>query len=304
MGHIFISHVEEDQKIALEIAKGLEEAGYTTWYYERDGIPGVGYLEQVGKAIDQSQAIILIISPDSLGSNQVTNEVVRAYESRKPFIPVLQKINHDEFQRRQPIWRQALGDATSITIPPVGVSAILPRIIAGISSLGIHPIPGILAISFKFGVALAGFIFGKIILLKESRAASLVDKFSAGVKEKAGKLSIDVSLLFNKPITPGEIPNVVDKFAEEIKNRFGDKASSAFLIGVWIIAAMVTQEVEHRQTILPGIKQIAGQIGLDQTYINDSVAKLRKVQDKGEEFSEEVKKFIDETTSRLELLPP
>jgi hypothetical protein len=41
MSDIFISHVEEDEGIAQEIARGLESAGYTTWYYERDGVPGL-----------------------------------------------------------------------------------------------------------------------------------------------------------------------------------------------------------------------------------------------------------------------
>ncbi len=38
MSEIFISHVEEDADIALEIALGLEEAGYTIWCYEIDSI--------------------------------------------------------------------------------------------------------------------------------------------------------------------------------------------------------------------------------------------------------------------------
>ena len=36
VSEIFISHVEEDEGVALEIARGLEAAGYRTWYYERD----------------------------------------------------------------------------------------------------------------------------------------------------------------------------------------------------------------------------------------------------------------------------
>ncbi len=39
-GRIFISHVEEDSSIALRIASALEAKGYSTWYYERDSVPG------------------------------------------------------------------------------------------------------------------------------------------------------------------------------------------------------------------------------------------------------------------------
>jgi len=42
MHDILIAHVEEDAEVALEIALGLEEAGYSTWCYEVDDIPGPG----------------------------------------------------------------------------------------------------------------------------------------------------------------------------------------------------------------------------------------------------------------------
>jgi len=77
---IFISHVEEDEAIALDIAAGLEAAGYSCWYYERDGLPGVRYLVQIDKAIEQAQAIVVVISRDSLSSSQVDAEVERAHE--------------------------------------------------------------------------------------------------------------------------------------------------------------------------------------------------------------------------------
>ena len=117
MSHIFVSHVEEDSSLAGELAAGLEAAGYATWHYQRDTVPGAAYLIQVGKAIDECSAMMLIASPKSLDSNQVTNEVVRAFESGKHFIPVLSGITDAELKERQPLWRQALGASTSIPIP-------------------------------------------------------------------------------------------------------------------------------------------------------------------------------------------
>jgi hypothetical protein len=136
--HVFISHVEEDAKIALEIAEGLEKAGYKAWYYERDSLVGPSYLLQTKQAVEQSQAVIIIISPDSLSSNQVSKEVIRAHEACKPFVPVLHGISHIEWQQRQPEWQEAIGSATSIVIPNRGVAAILPRILGGLASLGVH----------------------------------------------------------------------------------------------------------------------------------------------------------------------
>jgi TIR domain/WD domain, G-beta repeat len=139
MSQVFISHVEEDRDIVEEMARGLEAAGYTTWYYERDSLPGLSYLIQTGQALERSQIVLLLISRDSLSSLQVTSEVIQAYESGKSFIPVLRDITHAEFQNRQPEWRRAVGTATSIPLPAGGAAAILPRIIAGLHILGVEP---------------------------------------------------------------------------------------------------------------------------------------------------------------------
>lgn len=139
MSDVFISHVEEDADLALEITLGLEEAGYGTWCYELDSVPGPSYLIQTGRAIEQCKAVVLLITAHSLGSHQVTREVVRAHEGGKPFVPVLRDMTHVEFQNRQPEWREAIGSATSIRIPSQGVASILTRIIDGLRALDIHP---------------------------------------------------------------------------------------------------------------------------------------------------------------------
>ena len=139
MSDVFVSHVEEDADIALEIALGLEEAGYTTWCYELDSIPGPSYLIQTGQAVEVSKAIVVVISSNSIGSRQVTGEVIRAHESNTKFIPILQGITHVEFQARQPEWREAIGAAASTSLPPEGVPPILPRIITGLGNLGVTP---------------------------------------------------------------------------------------------------------------------------------------------------------------------
>jgi hypothetical protein len=143
LSDIFISHVEENSDIAMKIAEGLEAVGYSTWYYERDSLPGPSYLLQTAREIERSKAVVLIISPHALGSHQVTKEVIRAHESGKPFIPVLKSITHVEFGNRQPEWREAVGSATSVTVGKGGVAAILPRILQGAKGLGISPSGGV-----------------------------------------------------------------------------------------------------------------------------------------------------------------
>jgi hypothetical protein len=139
---VFISHVEEDGAVALQLADALGDAGFSTWCYERDTIPGPSYLLQTSRAIESSRAVVVLISADSLGSHQVTSEVVRAHEEVKPFIPLLIGISREEFSVRQPEWREAIGSAATLELPPGGVSAVAPRIVEGLTALGVSPHPG------------------------------------------------------------------------------------------------------------------------------------------------------------------
>jgi hypothetical protein len=138
MGMIFFSHVEKDKQIVIELAQELDNEDYSTWYYERDGIVGSSYLLNTGTAIDESDAVILIISPYSLESpNQVTKEVVRAHESRKPIFPLLIDIDHEEFKYRQPEWREALGATVAIQVDKNDISGVMPQILEGLKTKNI-----------------------------------------------------------------------------------------------------------------------------------------------------------------------
>jgi len=139
MADVFVSHVEEDFQIALQFTQVLESAGYTMWYYERDGLPGVSYLVQTGQEIDRCRAVLLLISTHSLGSHQITKEVVRAHEAAKPFMPVLVDVSHVEFQNRQPEWREAIGGSASISLAGRDVPSVALTVKRGLIALGIRP---------------------------------------------------------------------------------------------------------------------------------------------------------------------
>lgn len=134
---IFISHVEENRATAEAIARGLEAAGYDAWSYEFSSVPGPTYLSQVMDAIEKASAVILVISPEALGSHQVAREIEAAHELDRPIIPVLQGITHEKYLQRRPEWRLALGAYTSIEVPPEGVDAIMPKLVGGLEALGV-----------------------------------------------------------------------------------------------------------------------------------------------------------------------
>jgi formylglycine-generating enzyme required for sulfatase activity len=126
--------------VVCEIARAIEQTGCTAWYYTRDSSPGPSHLAQVRLAIEVSRAVLVVVSKDSLDSQEVTHEIAAAYECRKPFLPVLLGMTHAEFLKRsQPLWRQALCAATFVGIPSRDSAAGLNRIVDGLTTLGIVP---------------------------------------------------------------------------------------------------------------------------------------------------------------------
>ena len=139
MADIFISYAHQDGDLVEELSPALEAAGFTTWYYEGKGAIGASYLRQIDQEIQNCHAMIVVVSPDSIESDQVSKEVIRAHEAKKKFVPVRRDITHAEFQERQPEWRMAFGAAVSAEVPEEGAAALCPRLVAGLKALGVEP---------------------------------------------------------------------------------------------------------------------------------------------------------------------
>ncbi len=135
---VFISYVQEDGAVAYEIAAGLESQGYSSWYYERDCPAGADYFEETHKAISDCEAMVIIISPRSLPSDQITREIVRAVESSKAPFPLLLEVTHDDYTHRRPGWHQAMAAANATRIPPERVATVVPSLVAGLGAKGIQ----------------------------------------------------------------------------------------------------------------------------------------------------------------------
>ena len=135
---VVICYAEEDSELAVRIANGLEAAGFSTWYYERDSVPGPPHIDQTTDAIESAEVVVLVISPRSIVAPQVESEVICAHEANKHFIPLLYELSHAEFEQQKPNWRRYLRAAASVRITPESVPAVLPRIVKGLERLREH----------------------------------------------------------------------------------------------------------------------------------------------------------------------
>jgi WD40 repeat protein len=89
MTKILISYSRKDSIIARKLIEEFKSLDLETWVDWEDIPPAVGWLEQIEQGIEQSDAFIFLISPDSVTSEVCKVEVEHARKNHKRIIPIL-----------------------------------------------------------------------------------------------------------------------------------------------------------------------------------------------------------------------
>ena len=92
--NVFLSHSHADKKWADALRTGLMEAGFQVWNPVDDMGAGINWHLEIGKALERSDAMIVLLSPDSVSSPSVRSEIEYALSGsqfRGRLIPVLLK---------------------------------------------------------------------------------------------------------------------------------------------------------------------------------------------------------------------
>ena len=84
----FISYSREDSAFALRLAGDLKAAGANVWLDQMDIEPGQEWDSAIEDAVTQAPRMLLILSPPSVKSRNVRNEISFALEEKKTIIPV------------------------------------------------------------------------------------------------------------------------------------------------------------------------------------------------------------------------
>lgn len=77
---IFISHAHQDETIALQLAKTLEENGWKTWFTRRDIQAGESWGEAIDRGLEECGIMIVLLSYHSVQSNWVKTETYIAID--------------------------------------------------------------------------------------------------------------------------------------------------------------------------------------------------------------------------------
>ena len=84
---IFVSYAHSDAEIVYREIRKFHEQGYPVWYDE--GIaPGNEWTAEIAKALNNCSLFVVMITPDSVASDNVKNEINFAVSRKKPFIAI------------------------------------------------------------------------------------------------------------------------------------------------------------------------------------------------------------------------
>ncbi len=106
----FISYAREDTVFATRLAQDLREAGARVWIDQLDIPMGERWDMAIEKALKSSSGLILVLSPDSVGSHNVLDEVSFALEENKRILPVMHKPCELPFRIRRLQYVDMTGD--------------------------------------------------------------------------------------------------------------------------------------------------------------------------------------------------
>jgi len=85
--YLFVSYAHRDSAAVYPMLLKFTQQGYQVWYDE--GIePGIEWPEEIANALDKSSLFVVFITPNSVNSENVRNEINFALAKKLPFIAI------------------------------------------------------------------------------------------------------------------------------------------------------------------------------------------------------------------------
>ena len=88
---IFMSYAHADKDVARKLSSLLQKAGYNVWTDE-EVLPGSDWLSDIKRALDTSDAMVVLLSPETPQSRYVQHEIEYALTNERfngRLIPVM-----------------------------------------------------------------------------------------------------------------------------------------------------------------------------------------------------------------------
>jgi hypothetical protein len=128
-GKIFFSYSRDDLEFAQRLAQDLRNAGHGIWFDKLDIPTGSKWDESIEAALKSSDALLVVLSPTSVGSQNVMDEVSYSLEHDRRVIPILHQACEIPFRLRRVQHIDFTGDYKSA----------LDRLVEGLTPSGDAP---------------------------------------------------------------------------------------------------------------------------------------------------------------------
>jgi len=80
---IFLSHARKDSQLARKLADLLTQAGFSVWLPEEEIAPGDNWAKKIGKALEESECMVILLTPNALESDWLRQNIEYALGSKK-----------------------------------------------------------------------------------------------------------------------------------------------------------------------------------------------------------------------------
>ena len=80
---VFISHSHTDSALAARVSEALRDDGLEVWDSVADVLPGDNWAEKVAQALDESQAMVVLLTPAAVDSPYVRREMEYALGAKR-----------------------------------------------------------------------------------------------------------------------------------------------------------------------------------------------------------------------------
>src|SRR5260221_9049201 len=87
---LFISHSAQDYDFAVWLAEALRQLGHNVWLDTKSTLGGSSTIDTIHQALDESDVMLLVVTPNALKSALITREWTYFYcDCEKKLIPLL-----------------------------------------------------------------------------------------------------------------------------------------------------------------------------------------------------------------------
>ena len=80
---IFLSYAGKDSGLALQLAERLRSEGFVVWIAEEEIVPGDNWAKKTGKALDDADLMVFLLTPSALESDRLQQDIGFAIIGKK-----------------------------------------------------------------------------------------------------------------------------------------------------------------------------------------------------------------------------